>query len=379
MRCDDYKKYLATGLMRNLVACKPRLVSTRTGGYIFLQLLLSTLGQNFAVDRLLNGPTNEVWIQPWLDYLKARGMRYFDQSSIEEFLFDGQKITGIRIRQPNQIITIESDHYVSAVPVEVMARLITPQMVSKDPSLGRIRNLQVEWMNGIQYFLKEDIAPAAGHSIYYDSPWALTSVSQRQFWPQVDLSRYGDGSVKGILSVDISDWNSPGLFIKKPAKNCTAEEIRYEVWEQLKAHQNEAGEQVLTDDLIAGWHLDPSITFPSPGLTNNAEPLLINTVSSWQDRPEASGTIENLYLASDYVKSHSDLACMEAANEAARRAVNAILDRQHSPAPRCRIWPFKEPVIFAPFKEHDRRRYLRGLPHDEAMIMNQTFEFDMST
>ncbi len=63
-----------------------------------------------------------------------------------------------------------------------------------------------EWMNGIQIYLKEDVPLAHGHSIYVDTPWALTSISQAQFWKHVSLSGYGDGTVRGIISVDISEW-----------------------------------------------------------------------------------------------------------------------------------------------------------------------------
>ena len=51
----------------------------------------------------------------------------------------------------------------------------------------------------------------------------------------------------------------------------------------------------------------------------------MNTVDSWRRRPDAVTRIPNLFLASDYVKTHTDLATMEGANEAARRAVNGIL------------------------------------------------------
>ena len=52
---------------------------------------------------------------------------------------------------------------------------------------------------------------ARGHSIYVDSPWALTSISQAQFWNNVSLSQYGDGTIRGIISVDISEWEEPGI------------------------------------------------------------------------------------------------------------------------------------------------------------------------
>ena len=72
-------------------------------------------------------------------------------------------------------------------------------------------------MNGIQFYLETDEPLTDGHAIYLDSNWALTSISQRQFWRGYDLSEYGNGRVGGILSVDISNWTAPGNFNGKPA------------------------------------------------------------------------------------------------------------------------------------------------------------------
>ena len=92
----------------------------------------------------------------------------------------------------------------------------------------------------------------------------------------------------------------------------------------------------------------PRHRLPEPDRGHNLEPLLINTAGSWENRPEAGTAIENLFLAADYVRTHTDLATMEGANEAARRAVNGILDRSGSTQPRCEVWPLSEPEIFAP-------------------------------
>jgi hypothetical protein len=114
-------------------------------------------------------------------------------------------------------------------------------------------------MNGIQFFLKEDVPLAHGHTIYLDSPWALTSISQQQFWADYDLADYGDGEVKGVISVDISNWHEPGNTVEKPAKYCTSDEIKTEVWEELK-RSHARDEQPLTDEMLHCWFLDPDIT-----------------------------------------------------------------------------------------------------------------------
>jgi uncharacterized protein with NAD-binding domain and iron-sulfur cluster len=224
-------------------------------------------------------------------------------------------------------------------------------------------------MNGIQFYLANDVPLEFGHTLYADSPWALTSVSQRQFWNQVDLANYGDGQLGGILSVDISDWETPGIVYGKQATQCTAEEIKSEVWAQMKTHLNLAGADLIRDENLMRWFLDPDVQFPNPSAVTNLEPLMINTAGSLQYRPEASTEIPNLFLASDYVKTYTDVACMEAANEAARRAVNGILDRSGSDAPRASIWPLQEPEYFQPLIKYDRLRFRLGLPHASAMVV----------
>jgi len=72
--------------------------------------------------------------------------------------------------------------------------------------------------------------------------------------------------------------------------------------------------------------------------------------------------IENLTLAGDYVRTNSDLASMESANEAGRRAANAIFAR-HGIRDRAEIWELEEPAFLEPFKRQDRLRYRLGLPH----------------
>jgi 15-cis-phytoene desaturase len=74
----------------------------------------------------------------------------------------------------------------------------------------------VAWMNGIQFYLDTDIPITHGHSVYVDSPWALTSVFQKQFWKDFALESYGDGRVRGILSACISEWEAPGIVYGKP-------------------------------------------------------------------------------------------------------------------------------------------------------------------
>ena len=385
-RCDlPYQQLLGGGLSRTLVAAQPKLASARTGGDILLQLLFNMFSPGVSADRVLNGPTNDVWIDPWRRHLTGLNVDFQPNTTVTGIRCAHGRIAGVTVqreRAPEHEVT--GDYYIAALPVEAMAALLyttSRDLLDADASLAGIIELSTDtaWMNGIQFYLKEDAPLVHGHQIYADSAWALTSLSQQQFWPDFKLSEYGDGTVRGILSVDISDWQAPGVVHHKPAIECSPPEIKDDVWEQLKQSLNARGARVLTDENLRGWFLDPDILAKHylPRLpvrpenadpTNvNLEPLLVNKKNTWHLRPDAYTRIPNLFLAADYVRTNTDLATMEGANEAARRAVNSVIDASASPAPYCEIWDLHEPWVFEPWRAYDQSRYDNGLPWGDAV------------
>ena len=370
-RSAAYQKFLATGFTRSLVAAKARKASARTVGDMFVQMMLTFLNPTEgATDRLLDGPTNLVWIDPWLSYLESKGVRYLRNMEVEQLFCDKVRITGVAVRHGKRRTVFHGDHYVAALPLERIAPLVNHQMLYADPKLAELRTLSpnVEWMNGIQFYLRRELPIAHGHVIHIDTEWALTSVSQAQFWRSMSPAQFGDSDVRGVLSVDVSDWEDPGSG-GRPAMRCSREEVMREVWRQLKRSIN-FDQELLRDEDLHSWFLDPDIQSDRahPRFLKNVEPLLVNVVDTWRLRPDAATAIPNLFLASDYVRTHTDLATMEGANEAARRAVNGLLDAVKFAGPRCEVWPLQEPEVLAPWRLHDAARYQAGLPWDNSLM-----------
>ena len=370
-----YQTYLANGLSRSLVAAQPHIASARTIGQVQVHLLFGMTDESVSsTDRVLNGPTSPQLIDPWIAHIRALSGKYTSGVACTGFNCEKGRITSVSLlnRTNHETWTESADYYVSALPVEVMGPLVTPQMIAPgaDPMLATIPQLQdsVAWMNGVQFFLKKDLTISNGHTLYVNSTWALTSISEGQFWSSLKLSDFGDGTVNGVLSVDISDWTAKGTFNGKKAEDCTALEIATEVWAQLDKSLNIPGQPKVIDwDDVHSWFMDTDIVPPPPGSTLvnrnvDKEPLFINQPDSWEKRPQANTAIENFLLAADYVQTNADLACMDAANEAGRRAVNAILDRTGSSAARCQIWDMDMPEIFAPLRALDSARYEQGWP-----------------
>jgi len=295
---------------------------------------------------------------------------------------------------------VTADYYVLALPIEQMAYQvqISEAMRRIDPSLSNIIRLSehVDWMAGIQFYLKEKLEITRGHIACLDSPWQLTAIEQVQFWPDIDIEHRNRERVKAILSVDISAWDRKGDNGLE-AFNCrTNGEIAEEVWHQLEQTLNRPGQApVLRKEWLldyddqakeigpGSYYLDANIVdrfdrkkqavydkaqtvrFDASVLVDrqdrqgkitetpyaygqrmriNAEPLLINRVGGLALRPSVKTEVKNMFLAGDYVATMTNLATMEGANEAARVAVNEIVLASGVQEPLCDIYPLKEPL-----------------------------------
>lgn len=362
-----YERYLAGALTRALVAAKSHTASARTIGQIGLALATSATGLigqydaglvNGGVDRILNAPTNHAWIDPWVTHLRTRGVRFVMNEGVADFAVSGGRISGARLQSGG---TVDADWYVAAMPLDRLKPLVTPGLVGADPLLAGIRGLEDDWMVGIQYFLsrRSDIPPS--HIAALGTPWALTGLFQARPWNVDFATTYGDGSVRDCLSIDISDWEKPGILYGKPAKRCTKQEIAREVWAQMSRAMNSGGKKLLRSEEIVTWSLDPSVTW-SPQIAN-ATPLMVNTAGSYRNRPTAHTRIPNFFIGGDHVRTNIDLATMEGANESGRRAANAILAAADSSARPATVFPLWELPMLEPFKAEDRKRYKAGQPH----------------
>jgi uncharacterized protein with NAD-binding domain and iron-sulfur cluster len=365
-KSEAYRKEIAAGLTRNLVAAKEKVASTRTIGHMGEAFVWNILGRgnDGAPDRVLNLPTNEAWIDPWILLLRQLGVKLRVGSTVERLNVAGGRIASARVRDRHgRRRDVRADWYVLAMPVERARRVLTPEVRALDPALNALDELFVDWMAGIQFYLRRPADITRGHLTFLDSEWALTALTQAQFWDRRDFPRdYGDGTAVDSLSVDISDWDTPGMLYGKPAKQCTHEEIGREVWAQIKTHHT-AGDK-LPDDILHSWFIDPGIRWVKSRKANrNDTPLLVNTVGTWEKRPQAHTPIPNLFLAGDYVQTDVDLATMEGGNESGRAAVAALLHAAGSSAEPPRMYTLYEAPELAAIKQVDAQRYRAGQPN----------------
>jgi uncharacterized protein with NAD-binding domain and iron-sulfur cluster len=314
------------------------------------------------------GPTTECWVDPWEEHLVRQGVRFEFGTRVERLELDGGRIARAWMRDENgRRFPIEADAFVLAVPLEAAHRLVDRDLANADEELAKIARVNLDevtaWMTGAQFFLSEDVPLCEGHLFLPSSPWSLTVISQAQFWNRGArmMSRYGDGRLRGIVSVDISSCFTPDRDGVRLVDERSREGILERVFAQLLEAVDPAQRRALERAVYAA-NLDHELTVDERGVTN-AGRLLVHPPGSRALRPKASSGLSNLHFAADYVLTSMDLASMEGANEAGRRAARAVLERAGMDASKVRLFAYDEVDRLTPLRALDAVLYSQGVPH----------------
>ena len=415
-----YRRYFGNG-SRILVAADPRKACARTNGMVAEQLFIDQ--SEGLADRVLSGPTNATWLFPWTrELVRHPDCRIFLNARITDIEVDGihPSVAHLEVTHrdpatatfsqmsdcdlqdgpllapvPIPHAGIQADDYIVAVPVEVMASYLYRQdnwtrLALVAPEMQNIVELKThtQWMNGVVFYLKGDINTVAGHSVYVDTPFALSSIFQEQHWSaHYPLTHYGQGNLTAVCSVIASNWrdtedndeqlpnggfghihgaSASDTLFSEGCWESGKEKLIDELWQDLKASLTVNKIPVLNDANFEFAYIDPAISIREGKLVND-DALLVNRVDGLRLRPAAVTPVSNLFIAGDYIRTHTDLATMESACEAGKRAVNGVLAKHDLSSQACNIYPLARISRFAAVRFLDRILYRiqkrRGVRH----------------
>ena len=270
-------------------------------------------------------------------------------------------------RETGELVEVKADVFVLAVPLEASMSLVTDALAKASPVFAELRALDLtritSWMTGAQFYLTEDMPLVEGHLFFPSTPWALTAISQAQFWNRGarSMKTFGDGRLRGILSVDISHCEAPDEDGVRLIDETTREGILRRTLRQLVQSLDSSTGAMLERSVYAA-HLDDELQVGPDGVQNSAR-LLIHPPGSRFARPEADSGVENLFLAGDYVRTEVDLASMEGANESGRRAALCALNRVDLDASHIRFFEHQPLKRFGGLRKVDELAWRLGKAH----------------
>ena len=431
-----FQKYL-NSTPQALLAMSAHDCDARTYGDITLQLMMDQLVPGDRTDATLNGPTSIAFLHPWRRYLESQGVKFRRGKLLRFEIFDPKMhLSPDEQLDPSTphpvriwpIVVIEDDldkceseqrhfhiirdYYVVALPPDELRRILNRNQELKGDDMDAIRGMdlgddadpvpkgEMRHLSGIQFYFPTEATFLAGHIVYPDAPWGLSSISQPQFWNR--KRGWWDG-YRSLLTVGIGNWNNPGLkgdangSQGEIAWDCTRERIAWDIWHQIKKTVPEADSHRVPDPTL--FHIDENIIFgteePRKGLpVANKTRMLINLPGRYAYRPGVLNGLDgydvyygSLVFAGVYMRTFTRLTTMEAANESARHAVNGILRVDGYKGDRCAVDNPEDNELpdLQYFRDLDAELCCQHLPHFVDILNPETLpaewlggKFDLS-
>lgn len=383
-----FRNYLQSS-SQALGALRGSEADARTYGNTVVQLLLDHLTVGEHSDATLSGPTSSAWFDHWHRYLDDQGVE-FAVDELRGFTVQQGRVLPKTSRGTNYG---NANYFVLATDLPT-ARKLAPWYLKAAQAAGAVGNdLQdfkrlVDWLpthwwrdytkadprgplrhlSGIQFFFDANLYFEHAHTLFLDAPWGLSCISQPQFWFQ---PKSEEQPFQGLISVDIADWSRPFAGVgHRCAWELGLDEIARGTWNQIKTSLQTRDE--LPDPTF--FHLDYNVSV-DPVKRRNATPFLIPLAGDYRHRPgdpdryrchHAPGSASGGWLvAANFMKTHTRLTTMEAPNESARHAVNALLDDAQVASERCRVFNPEENELadLCEWIELDQRLFKKGAPH----------------
>lgn len=380
-RTPEFRKYLVK-TMGPYYGMDPHKMSTTSGMRLADWLVHYAFSPTLFY--MMNAPTNEAWFDPWVEHLRAQGVRFHFSTRLASFACSDGRITGATIESSSGERTpIRADHYVSALPVEAMAavRASSPGLATA-PSLARLPTLAERGKQHIlclQYFFEQRIVLPDPHAVIHllDTPWAIIIEPEGGLW-DYRLGDYADGRIRDVWSVGPCDEDTPGILYGKTLKECTPEEIERECWAQLMACRGlvdklraEDG-RTLAEVGYRDCYVWPTIGAPGRPMAPE-EPKFSNNIGTLALRPRAETEIENLFLSAGYAWTPSSIYSMETACESGRLAANAVIARTRRAVPRISLRQHGRVFekVLGPLRALDAALFRRGLPHPGELLFGR--------
>jgi uncharacterized protein with NAD-binding domain and iron-sulfur cluster len=327
---------------------------------------------------MLNGPTNEVFFNPFVAYLESKGVEFKFNTSVYKLNYDGCKITSVEISDNNgNMSTLSADNYILAInpfnTIEILNR--TPELL-EDPQLGKFRELtNMPEHRQISYRMifseKINFPYKMMGFVLTDSEFNLCFFSEDQVWNK-DIY-LGDG-VRSLWSGTATVDSTPGKLFNKPLKSLRKEEfiaeVHYQMYkcktldDMIKCANN--GRDLKSFGLIQ-IEVWPEWEFvdESKGITEVKGKFAkwVNETGGLKHQPQIETNIPNLYLAGAHVDvpNGTRLWSMENSALVSRKCSDLISGHKT-------VILQGDPPGLMPFKELDDTLYELGLPNVLVVI-----------
>jgi uncharacterized protein with NAD-binding domain and iron-sulfur cluster len=154
MHADRYSpqyQNLVQMISGTILAANPRNANAHIVGTLAADIIDRTLVPgDRGILIMLDGPTSDMWIEPWVQHLLSLGVKFQLNTTLTSFQMssDGSRVASASVEHNGQQDSVVADVFFSAVPAEKMAQVLSnsPDVLASAPSLRQVNQLKTAWM-----------------------------------------------------------------------------------------------------------------------------------------------------------------------------------------------------------------------------------------
>ena len=312
---------------------------------------------------LMKKPTSEAWFDPWIKYLKSKGMKLNLGVSLMNLNMKDGKVDSCSTSAGR----VSADKYVVAINPFEFADIISQNAVLR--SNTQMHDCQQLVKNGPNVMISFRIAYSEEIKmpddkiafILPDSEFNLTLYPQEYTF---DREVYLGKNVKSLWSGTACICYIPGTLFNLPAERCSKEQFIKEVHYQL-------GRSTQLQEIVAKSNSGRKMTeFPvfktevwyewefgkSGEMIKNQSKKWVTMPNTHQYRPSQKTDFNNLFLAGSHTNTSVVIWSMEGAVESGKRAVKAMGEPVE-------LYTHQKPSWLKPFGVTDNILYSIGFPN----------------
>ena len=144
---------------------------------------------------VMNKPTSDAWIDPFVKHLKNIGVIFHNNSSLEKIIVEDKSISYCIVNSEKKYSQI---HVIALNPFEFEKVIINSNLIQYFPnysSLNTINN-QISFRIGFNNYINIINEKEENSFVLMDSPYNITFYPQEEFWCNTSLGTVNNKPIK---------------------------------------------------------------------------------------------------------------------------------------------------------------------------------------
>jgi len=275
-----------------------------------------------------NGPTNDVWINPWVKYLYKQGVDFANNMELVEIIHENNKIISTKVKQGTTIKILKARDYVIAINPYNSVDIFKKSNMDKHYNTFSLltnttKSKQISFRIGINKNINYPIQNIA--FVMNDSEFNITWYPQEKHWTY-------KLPIKSLWSGTIIDFEKNGLLFNKTAELLNTDELKQEIIFQIL--RSKSFQKIIYDNNnfnITKEDIDYiEIWYEWDFINNKQEPKYekwVNNCNNEKFRPSQETEFENMFLSGSHTQTTIVIWSMEGAVESGKITANLILNK----------------------------------------------------